>query len=89
MKRQLMLRDHRLISKIGHRAAELYKLYGINSEPAIDFMLDIERMECDLDLQALLDADEANFLHDIGGIRRHLNHQTGELQDCFWPRYAV
>lgn len=41
-----------------------------------------------LDLQRLLDAPDFDFFHDIGGIRRHLNRETGKLGDHFLPRTA-
>lgn len=44
---------------------------------------------CELDLQKLLDAPDGDFGHDVFGIRRHINRQTGELGDCFLPRCAV
>jgi hypothetical protein len=44
---------------------------------------------CALRLDELLLADEFNFSHDILGIRRHLNRQTGELGNCFMPRFAT
>jgi hypothetical protein len=40
-----------------------------------------------LRLQDLLDADAANFGHDLGGIRRYIDRQTGKLRDFFVPRY--
>ena len=43
---------------------------------------------CPLDLNRLLEADKGNFLHDIFGICSHINRETGELLNCFWPRYA-
>jgi uncharacterized protein DUF6874 len=43
---------------------------------------------CPLKLQELLDADDDNFLHDVFGIRRHLNRQTGALENFFDPRYS-
>lgn len=43
---------------------------------------------CNLDLEALNKADDFNFLHDIVGINRHLDHNTYRLRDCFWPRFA-
>ena len=39
-----------------------------------------------VDLQTLLDADFAAFAHDINGIARHLDRDTGEMNDCFVPR---
>lgn len=44
---------------------------------------------CPLKLDELLAADDMNFNHDVFGIRRHLNRETGELMDCFRPRYAA
>lgn len=42
-----------------------------------------------LDLTALLAADDSNFAHDVFGIRRHLNRDTGELEDFFTPRFSA
>lgn len=43
---------------------------------------------CPLDLEGLLQAPESDFVHDIMGIRQHLNRDTGELTGGFFPRYA-
>ena len=43
---------------------------------------------CPLKLAALLATDDTNFAHDVWGIRRHMNRQTGQLGDCFLPRFA-
>jgi hypothetical protein len=43
---------------------------------------------CPLKLSELYDADDSNFLHDIGGIMRHMDRRTGKLGDCFVPRFA-
>ncbi len=73
--------------KIAKRAVVLFKKGGYEVK-AITIMIDLERVNCDLDFQQLLDADDGNFMHDVGGIRAHINCHTGELEDCFWPRYA-
>lgn len=44
---------------------------------------------CPLNLAALLDAGNINFAHDVLGIRSNLNRDTGELGNCFLPRYAA
>lgn len=44
---------------------------------------------CPLKLTELLEADNGNFFYDILGIRQHIDRDTGELQNCFLPRYAV
>lgn len=41
-----------------------------------------------LDWPAFLALDDGQFVHDAAGIYRHLNRQTGFLDDCFVPRCA-
>ena len=43
---------------------------------------------CPLDLERLKEADDVNFLHDVVGIDQHLNRDTGQLGNCFLPRFA-
>lgn len=42
-----------------------------------------------LDLEEWSKADDENFVHDLGGIRRHLDRDTGKLTDCFVPRFTL
>ncbi len=78
-----------IIVKIAERAVRLYAEQGMKIKK-LDCMMDIETVDdsIGLKLDELLDADLSNFAHDIGGISRHLNRITGELEDCFVPRYA-
>lgn len=39
-----------------------------------------------VNLAVLSKLGEGDFAHDIVGIIRHLDRDTGELQDCFLPR---
>jgi hypothetical protein len=43
---------------------------------------------CPINFQKLLDAPAFDFAHDIYGIRRHINRETGQLENCFVPRCA-
>ncbi len=43
---------------------------------------------CPLDLEKLLAFDAFNFMHDVGGIYRHIDRSSGFLQNCFLPRCA-
>lgn len=43
---------------------------------------------CKLDLYAMLHGSLSDFAHDVVGIMRHLDRETGQLQDCFVPRFA-
>ena len=47
------------------------------------------RNGCPLKLKKLLEAKPFDFSHDIYGIMRHLDRETGQLGDCFLPRYAA
>lgn len=44
---------------------------------------------CPLDLKGLLEAPLLDFSHDIYGIRKHINRDTGKLEGCFTPRCAL
>ena len=68
----------------------------IASAHTIDYSLITAQMDilathlngCPLKLQELLDANDSNFIHDVFGIRNHLNRETGKLEDFFDPRYS-
>lgn len=83
--------ESELIRKIADRAVTKGIEVGLDYKK-LDAMMDVEACHCNgckLDLQSLLNADEFNFTHDVFGIRRHLDRRTGELQDCFVPRFAL
>ena len=42
---------------------------------------------CPLKLKDLLEANPGDFGHDVFGIRKNLNRETGELGNCFLPRF--
>lgn len=82
------LNDCLTIRKIAARAVERAARHGIVLDP-LDIEMDVSATHangCRLDLQKLLDFDVVNFAHDISGIRRHLDRDTGKLQDHFLPR---
>jgi hypothetical protein len=80
----LTMHDSRLIRDIAARAAD--ELPYDRLEVAMDIEAVHERTP--LDLERFLNADLGNFLHDVVGIRRHLDRATGRLTDCFSPRHA-
>ena len=77
--------DMVMIMEIAERATAI----GIDRSK-LDLVMDLEAAHhaCPLDLHALQHANVANFMHDVCGIGVHLNRETGELEDCFLPRYA-
>ncbi len=83
--------EYRVIGKIATRATRICKTYGIKYnlfECSMDIIITHLNAQ-KIKLQELSEADEGNFMHDILGIRNHLNKQTGELRDCFLPRYSA
>ena len=44
---------------------------------------------CPLDLAFMLTVDNFTFAHDVYGITRHIDRNTGKLMDCFVPRCAA
>ena len=44
---------------------------------------------CALDLARLMQANDANFGHDVFGIRRYINRRDGTIGGCFVPRCAM
>ena len=79
-----------LIERIVTRAMCRYKELKIKRR-RFDIEMDIEvtHASCPLDLAKLLAADDFNFMHDVDGIARCLNHQTFELDKNFHPRCAL
>ena len=78
--------EHRKAGKIAKRAA------GLTGGVQMTFVMDLMACHtsgCKLDLDKLAKADDFNLLHDVCGINRHLDRETGKLQHCFLPRFAA
>ncbi|ANA12892.1 DUF6874 family protein [Acetobacter oryzifermentans] len=43
---------------------------------------------CPMDFARMRKADDFNILHDVVGIKNHLNRKTGRLERMFLPRFA-
>lgn len=80
-------KDTELITKIAQRAVKL--------NPDYDYMnasMDVTAVhlnDCKLDLKKLLGFDDFNFAHDVFGINRHIDRETGKLINCFLPRCSA
>ena len=62
-----------LIKKIADRARLDWGLGHLT------IFMDLDTVKTHLDLDQLLYSDNHTFTHDIGGINKHLNRETGEL----------
>lgn len=78
--------DDTLIAKIAARAMSVP---GVRSKIEIYMDLTVTHWFSRLRLDDLLHADEANFRHDISGITRHIDRDTGKLRGLFLPRYTA
>lgn len=64
---------------------------GWTTQSIMDTEMDITAVHANglpLKLKELLMAKPFDFAHDVGGIRRCLDRNTGQLRDCFLPRFA-
>ena len=77
--------DASLIDKIVDRVAEVSKC-GISASDTTMDLLCVHN-SYPLDLKGLLESRDFDLLHDVFGIAKHLNRETGELMNCFLPRY--
>lgn len=85
----LTVEERKTVLAIVDRAVRLYAAHDVEIDAlSLDMDLCATHYTCPLRLADLLAADEFNFVHDISGIMRHLNRQTGELGGCFLPRFA-
>ena len=83
--------ESELIERIASRAVRTARENRIDYDQRTA-MMDITAVHangCKLRLNDLIEADAFNFAHDIFGIRSHLDRTTGQLTDCFLPRFAV
>ena len=80
-----------LIGLIADRAFALAKEAGVRRLDKCSVVMDLTAAHINaypLDLAGLLAAGHGDFAHDVFGIIRHMDRDTGKLQDCFVPRYA-
>lgn len=80
-----------LILKIVDRAMALCDANGVRSVKPMDVLMALTLVNdrTPLRLEALLHADDLNFTHDVFGILRHIDTETGALRDCFCPRFTA
>jgi hypothetical protein len=79
-----------LILKIADRAAALALTFGVRDIRSFDVMIAVglAHEQKPLRLQELAEADDGNFGHDVFGILKHMDTDTGELIG-FSPRFTA
>lgn len=83
--------ESRLVELIAGRYRKVALANNIKPPPQIDIELDLlttHQNGCPLNLSALLECSDFDLVHDVSGIRQHLDITTGKLGNLFWPRCA-
>jgi hypothetical protein len=83
--------DTQKISNIARRFVEICKEMGQDVEQ-FSIMMDLTATHlngCPLRLQELSETEDFHLIHDVMGINQNLNRDTGELENCFSPRFAA
>jgi hypothetical protein len=82
--------EARQIHLIAKRSVELAKRFHVKWD-LLSIEMDITATHangCPLRLAELMTAKDLDFSHDIGGILKYLDRNTGKLTNCFLPRFA-
>lgn len=83
--------DAKLVSAIVKRAVATAKSLGQTMDP-VSTRMDLIATHANgnpMDFAKLLAADDFNLAHDVLGIERHLDRQTGKLTNFFLPRCSA
>jgi len=83
--------DLRKITEVMLRAASLmnFESRGLDRLTICMDLTACHANGCPLDLDGLLSATPSDLIHDVAGISARINHTTGQMEDCFVPRYAL
>ena len=83
--------DVLIIEKIASRFHDYIMDGIIKRTKKSTIMMDVSaaHIKYPLDLEGLLNAEDFDFIHDVAGINRHIDRKTGDLKDCFLPRFAI
>lgn len=83
--------DMTLIMQIARRADETLQAKGQHGFCRLTMLMELEICHHyhPIDLQPLLVSRWDHFIHDLGGIKRNLDRNTGELKDGWTPRHIA
>ena len=85
--------ERELIAKIADRARKLDVLHNRRDARSLQHhRMNVTACHANgnpLRLEALLEADDFNFAHDVFGIDRHIDRDTGKMTQYFRPRFSV
>ena len=82
-------KDQKIIDRIVKRAMVASRKHNLGLD-VVSVEMDIKavHLKTRLELERWVSADDFNFAHDVCGIIRHLDRETGKLKDYFVPRFS-
>ncbi|MFT9091555.1 MAG: hypothetical protein ABF479_11225 [Gluconacetobacter sp.] len=98
VKFDISVEDAVLVGLIADRVVDVLisrgaKTIGISWEEfCLEMRMDLVAVHangCPMDFDRLLNADKNTLMHDVGGIAKYLDRDTGRLTECFRPRTAL
>ncbi len=78
-----------LINRIATRTVDLCKRYGLPAPSQMQMGLDIAIAHArrPMNLWTFLRASDEDFTHDVLGISRHVDRESGHMRDGWTPRH--
>lgn len=83
-------KDERLL--VLQAAKRAQRMMDLNADQTTDIAMDLCACHANgnpLDFEKLVRFDDFSFAHDIAGIARHINRDTGKLERNFLPRCSI
>lgn len=79
------------VSAINRITKKAIQMMPIMSFRFMELEMDLQaaHLGCRLDLDQLENGDNGDFAHDVVGISKNIDRETGQLQNCFLPRCAA
>jgi hypothetical protein len=78
-----------LLVQVADRALAAFTHYPDDKRTLVMDLMACHANACALDFKSMLEGPLQDLSHDIYGIRKHINRDTGKLEDFFTPRYAL
>jgi hypothetical protein len=84
--------ERKLLRKTVDRIIRLHKPKPLTEDDRINITMTLTACHLNgtpLDFEKMLVCDEFTLFHDLVGIEKHMNIDTGKIERCFLPRCAA
>jgi len=77
-----------ILSRMARIVRAAGRTFGPQDCVTVEMDIAAVHVTCPLDLERMAAGADFDLAHDVYGINRHLDRDTGELRDFFCPRFA-